>query len=83
MVLVGPPSVAKSPAMKEGVFAPLEDILDNYAKVLVSNTTSSGLTKMLHKAKECYVCSPEIFDILNKLLKNDKENASGDSQLLC
>ena len=83
MVLVGPPSVAKSPAMKEGVFAPLEDILDNYAKVLVSNTTSSGLTKMLHKEKECYVCSPEIFDILNKLLKNDEENASGDAQLLC
>ena len=27
--------------------------------------------------------SPEVFDLLNKLLKSDDENATGDAQLLC
>lgn len=30
-----------------------------------------------------YLVSPELFDVLNKLLKNDEENASGDTMLLC
>ena len=82
-ILVGPPSIAKSPAMKEGVFGPLEEVLENSAKVLISNITSSGLTKVLHKEKQCYICSPEVYDVLNKLFKSDEENATGDSQLLC
>lgn len=82
-ILVGPPSIAKSPAMKEGVFGPLEEVLENSAKVLISNITSSGLTKVLHKEKQCYICSPEVYDVLNKLFKSDEDNATGDSQLLC
>ena len=82
-ILVGPPSTAKSPAMKEGVTAPLEEVLGNAAKTVVSNTTSSGLTKLLSKEGQCFVCSPEIFDVLNKLLKSDEDNATGDIQLLC
>ena len=27
--------------------------------------------------------SPEVFDVLNKLMKSDEENATGDIQLLC
>ena len=30
-----------------------------------------------------FLVSPEIFDVLNKLLKNDEDNASGDAMLLC
>ena len=29
------------------------------------------------------ILSPEIFDIKNKLLKSDEDNATGDVQLLC
>ena len=82
-MLVGRPTIAKSPAMKEGVFGPLEEVLENSAKVLICNITSSGLTKMLHKGKQCYICSPEVYDVLNKLFQSDEENATGDSQLLC
>ena len=33
--------------------------------------------------KKAFVALPEIYDFLNKLLKNDEENASGEVQLLC
>ena len=82
-ILVGPPSTAKSPAMKEGVTAPLEEVLENYSKTVVSNITSSGLTKLLSKEGQCFICSPEVFDILNKFVKGDEDNATGDIQLLC
>ena len=29
------------------------------------------------------ILSPEVFDIINKLLKSDEDNATGDVQLLC
>lgn len=29
------------------------------------------------------ILSPEVFDILNKLMKSDEDNATGDMQLLC
>ena len=82
-ILVGPPSTAKSPAMKEGVTAPLEEMLENFSKTLVSNITSSGLTKLLSKEGQCFICSPEVFDVLNKFFKSDEDNATGDVQLLC
>ena len=30
-----------------------------------------------------FVLSPEVFDIFNKLMKSDEDNATGDIQLLC
>lgn len=33
--------------------------------------------------KKASFCSPEVFDILNKLMKSDEDNATGDVQLLC
>ena len=33
--------------------------------------------------KKAFVASPEMYNFLNKLLKNDEENASGEVQLLC
>ena len=34
-------------------------------------------------AKIGIILSPEVFDILNKLMKSDEDNATGDIQLLC
>ena len=82
-ILIGPPSTAKSPAMKEAVTMPLEEVLKDFNKTVVSNITSSGLTKLLSKEGKCFICSPEIFDVLNKFAKSDEENATGDMQLLC
>ena len=67
--------------MKEGVFGPLEEVQENSAKVLISNITSSGLTKVLHKEKQCYICSPEVYDVLNKLFKSDEDNAKNEASL--
>ena len=38
---------------------------------------------MLAKHNQTFITSPEIFDILNKMLKSDEEQATGDVQLLC
>lgn len=70
---VGHPGTGKSPVI-ETVLAALRD---------VSTTTSSGLVKTISKQGKAFVASPELFDILNKLLKNDEDNATGDVQLLC
>ena len=52
-------------------------------ETVVSATTSSGLVKNLSKQGKSFITSPELFDLLNKLLKNDEDNGSGDVQLLC
>ena len=30
-----------------------------------------------------YLVSPEVFDVLNKILKNDEENGCGEVQMMC
>ena len=50
---------------------------------VISKTTSSGLVKLLATQKRGMILSPELCDILNKLLKSDEDNATGDIQLLC
>ena len=79
---VGHPGTGKSPAI-ETVLAALRDIDTISKETLVRATTSSGLVKTISKQGKAFVVSPEIFDVLNKLLKNDKENVTGDVQLLC
>lgn len=79
---VGHPGTGKSPAI-ETVLATLRDIDTISKETLVSTTTSSGLVKTISKQGKAVVVSPEIFDILNKLLKNDEDNATSDVQLLC
>ena len=51
--------------------------------LLLDRTTSSGLVKHLSTKESAFLVSPEIYDVLNKLLKNDEDNASGDAMLLC
>ena len=50
---------------------------------VLSKTTSSGLTKHLAQNKKAVLLSPELFVIINKLMKSDEDNAMGDIQLLC
>ena len=38
---------------------------------------------MLANQNKGIIISPEVFDILNKLMKSDEDNATGDVQLLC
>ena len=79
---VGHPGTGKSPAI-ETVLAALRHVDTITKETLVSATTSSGLVKTISKQGKAFVASPELFDILNKLLKNDEDNATGDVQLLC
>ena len=60
---------------------PLEQL--DLTNAIISKTTSSGLVKLLANKKKAMILSPEVFDILHKLLKSDEETASGDMQLLC
>ena len=79
-IFVGPPQTAKSPAFKDAVTDPL----NSHPELnVISKTTSSGLTKTISKFEKCYIASAEIYEYQMYMLKNDDENAIGDSQLLC
>ena len=77
---VGHPGTRKSPAI-ETVLASLREVDTITKETLVSAATSSGLVKTTQG--KALVASPELFDILNKLFKNNEDNATGDIQLLC
>ena len=58
MMLLGPPSTGKSPAIKEAVVEPLQNInQENFMESVISNTTSAGLTKLLARRHECFLTS--------------------------
>ena len=71
----------KSSAIQYPAQDPLENL--DFTDAIISKTTSSGLVKLIANKKKGMILSPEVFDIINKLLKSDEENASGDVQLLC
>lgn len=73
-------STGKSSAIQHASQNHLEQL--DLTSSIISKTTSSGLVKLLaNQSKGIIVLSPEIFDILNKLMKSDEENATGDVQL--
>lgn len=83
-MFVGYPGTGKSSAIQYGCLQPIADLFeDDNSSVLIDRTTSSGLVKQLATKQSGYLVSPEVFDVLNKLLKNDEDNASGDAMLLC
>lgn len=53
------------------------------SSTVLHKTTSSGLVKFLSKNKKGLILSPEVYDVLFKLLKSDEDNGTGDVQLLC
>ena len=81
-IFIGHPGTGKSPAI-EKIINLLRENTEISREILISRSTSSGLVKLLAKHGKAFVCSPEIYDFLIKLLKNDDETASGDIQLLC
>lgn len=74
-------TTGKSSAIQSAAQELLEFI--NHDGDRISKTTSSGLVKFLSTSKKGFTLSPEVFDILNKLMKSDKDNATSDVQLLC
>ena len=86
-IFVGPPSTGKSQALREGANPPppMSSLIDSEGipNFLLDQATSSGLAKTVADNGKGFVVSPEVFDLLNKLLKSDDENATGDAQLLC
>jgi hypothetical protein len=83
-IFVGYPCTGKSSAIQHACLAPMAEFFgDDNSRVLLDRTTSSGLVKHLSTQESAFIVSPEIYDVLNKLLKNDEDNASGDAMLLC
>ena len=50
---------------------------------IINKCTFSGLVKTIAANEKGYLLSPEIYNILFKLLKSEEENATGDVQVLC
>ena len=83
-IFIGPPSTGKSQALKEGANLLMSSLIDSEDTAnLLHKTMSSGLVKTVADNGKGIVVSPESFDLLNKLLKSDNENATRDAQLLC
>ena len=83
-IFVGYPGTRKSSAVQHGCLEPMAEFLgDDTSRILLDRTTSSGLVKHLAAKDSAFLVPPEIFDELNKLLKNDEDNTSGDAMLLC
>ena len=55
---------------------------EDLSNFLLDKCTSSGLSKKIASNSKVLV-STEMFDLLNKLLKSDVNNATRDAQLLC
>ena len=62
-----------------------QDLLEHLDLIasIINKTRSSGLTKLLATQRKGFLLSPEVFDVLNKLMKSDEDNVAGDIQLLC
>ena len=84
-VFVGPPGTGKSQALKEGALQPMADVRAerDWANTIIEKCTSSALVKSIADNKKAFIVSPEVFEVLNKLLKSDEDNATGDIQVLC
>ena len=74
-------TTGKSSAIQQAAQDHLEKL--ELTASIISKTTSSGLVKLLANNKKGIILSPKVSDILNKLLKSDEDNATGDVQLLC
>ena len=84
-VFVGPPMSGKSVAIANAAQDPLQAIVDDnpLGDIIINKPTSSAMQRILSELKMGVLLSGEIYDPLNKLLKSDEDNASGDAQLLC
>ena len=84
MVFVGPPGTGKSQALKEDALQPMHDVRTerDMQNCIIEKCTSSALVKTVAEHNKAFIVSPEV-EVLNKLLKLDEENTTGDVQILC
>ena len=82
---VGPPTSGESVAINSCAQKPLHNIIQdfNIEDIIINKPTSSAMQRILAEINKGILLSPEIYDSINKLLKSDEENGSGDAQLLC
>lgn len=83
-IFVGPPSTGKSQAIKEAASGPLNRLIEDKDLVsfLIETATPSGLFKKVSEDNKGFLLSPEVYDVLFKLLQKD-EDASGYAALMC
>ena len=74
-IVVGPPTTGKSQSMRVCSVEPLIAVREV--------STSSGLVKYIAEQRKAFLGSSENYNVLNKLLKSDKDNGTGDVQLSC
>ena len=86
-IFAEPPATGggKSQALKACALNPMSAIREDAdgGNVVIQKCTSSGLFKTLAKQKKAFLLSAEVYDVMRKLLKSDKETATGDVQILC
>ena len=77
--------LGKSQALKEASLQPLHDLQDerDLANTIIEKCTSAALVKTVADNEKAFVVSPELFEVINKHLKSDEDNATGDVQTLC
>ena len=71
--------------MKECAMEPLIAARDDndLGDFLLKRCTTSALLKCMSEQKRGIVVSPEVYDVLNKMMKNEEEDGSGEVQMLC
>ena len=64
---------------------PIQTIADDFSigDIVINKPTSSTMQRILADLNKGIMLSPEMYDPINRLLKSDEDNASGDAQLLC
>ncbi|KAJ8050774.1 hypothetical protein HOLleu_04102 [Holothuria leucospilota] len=84
IVFVGPPSTGKSQAIKEAASGPLNRLIEDKDLVsfLIETATPSGLFKKLSEDNKGFLLSPEVYDVLFKLLQKD-DDSNGYAALMC
>ncbi len=83
-IFVGYPGTGKSAAIEHGCMKPLHKIMqEDFNNCVIERSTSSGLVKHLANNGNGFIVSPEVYDVLYKLLKSDEKTCSGDAMLLC
>ena len=84
MVYVGPPGTGKSQALNERALQPMFDLrAERDLENCIIEKCTCEMVKPVVTNNKAFIISPEVFEVLNKLLKSDKDNATGNVQVLC
>ncbi len=79
-IFVGYLGTGKSAAIEHGCMKPLHKIMqEDFNNCVIERSTSSGLVKHLANNGNGFIVSPEVYDVLYKLLKSGEETCSGDA----